>query len=163
MNKNSMLRLLFQECMGILDDSILETKYLPNIRSPDSIKKTYLFDHSASHIEGIMTPQKWIEHGRIVANIARIIGDPILYKILILLTLTKLPYGAAHNRLESLHSGYLKLLQRRQKWIHSRLAESGGLCLLPPSDVETVSKVCESLSNVDQLALMHIEFINRLK
>jgi hypothetical protein len=55
------------------------------------------FDHSASHIES-MTPQKWIEHGRIVANIAKLVGDPIIYKILLLLTLTKPPYGAIQVR-----------------------------------------------------------------
>ena len=104
--------------MGILDDAILESSYL-KVRSPESIKKTYLFDHPTSHYE-TMTPQKWIEHGRIVAGIAKLVGEPILYKILRLLTLTKIPYGSFQNKLESLHSAYLKLLQRRQRWIHSR-------------------------------------------
>ena len=45
----------------------------------------------------------------------------------------------------------------------SRLAESGGLSVLPPSDVETVARVFESLNYVDQLSIMHNEFINRLK
>jgi hypothetical protein len=121
--------------MGILDDSILETSYLPTIRSPDSIKKTYLFDHPASHV-GKSNPQAWIEHGRIVANIAQLIGDPMVYKLLMLLTLTKLPLGAYHNRLEKLHSNYIRILQRRQKWICSKLSEAGGLAVLPPNDTQ---------------------------
>jgi hypothetical protein len=48
----------------------------------------------------------------------------------------------------------MKVLQRRQKWIYSKLAESGGLCILPPSDVETVAKVCESLNNIDQVSVL---------
>jgi hypothetical protein len=125
--------------MGILDDSVLETSYLPGIKSPDNIRKTYLFDHPASHVE-TSTPQTWMEHGRIVANIAKLIGDPMVYKILMLLTLTKLPHGAFQHRLEKLHGSYLRILQRRQNWICSKLSESGGLNIPPPNEIETISR-----------------------
>jgi hypothetical protein len=147
--------------MGILDDTILETSYLPNLPSPASIKKTYLFDHPTSHIDS-MSPQRWIEHGRIVAHIAKLIGDPIIYKILILLTLTKTPFGSFQNKLENLHSSYLKILQRRQQWIYASICDTGNLCSTRPDKNELFSRVSESISFVDQLAMMHFEFVNKV-
>lgn len=155
------LFLFSQEWLGNLDRSCLETSPIAGLESPEQIRKVYLFDHSEAHA-ATMTTEKWIEHGRIVSNIAKLIQDPVLYKLLILLTLTKMPIQSSHNDLAHLHATYLSILRRRQSWIENGIFQLGTLCSAPLSESEIISKVCESLNLIDQLTLLHSEMFQRL-
>jgi hypothetical protein len=53
---------------------------------PDRIQKVYMTNHPKS---GSDDATKWIRHGRIVADLARFISDPKIFRMLLLLTLTK--------------------------------------------------------------------------
>ena len=117
----------------------------------------FLFDQPDAHVES-MTMQKWIEHGRIVGDLAKLIQDPTLYKLLLLLTLTKTPsHSRRHNDLAHLHAAYLCILHRRQKWIQKELLRMGAICSFPADADETISKVSKSLSDVDRLSSLHLE------
>jgi hypothetical protein len=116
----------------------------------------YLFDHSEAHVES-MTMQKWIEHGRIVGDLAKVINDPVLYKLLLLLTLTKTPshHGRQHDDLAHLHSTYFNVLHRRHTWIDEEMVRQGSLCNLPSNPTDIISRVCQSLKDIDRLARIH--------
>ena len=154
--------ILSKEISGDLDNSCLETSRIPGFESPEKLLKVYLIDHSEAHVAS-MTMQKWIEHGRIVSHIAKLIQDPVLYKLLLLLTLTKMPIHSIHNDLAHLHATYLSILRRRQTWIQTGILQMGTLCSAPLSEAEIVSKVCESLNSIDQLTLLHLEMLHQLK
>jgi hypothetical protein len=67
--------------VGVLDTSVWQRDYLPKISHPEKIRKLYLSDHPAMRSG---SSDQWIEHGRIVSTLAKLITDPEMFKVHVL-------------------------------------------------------------------------------
>jgi hypothetical protein len=145
---------VFQLSCGIWNNSVWKEDYLPKIASPEKVKKLFMSDHP----EGFSAPgsaQKWIEHGRILATIAKFICDPEMLKILLLLILTRVRDGLNPTEMVQLHKMYLDTIKRRIRWKCSKNSRQDD-----PNDI--LFGLNETISNIDRLVMIHVELLNQM-
>ena len=112
----------------------------------------------SDHPESFSAPdsaKKWIEHGRILATIAKFICDRQMFKTLLLLILTRVRDGLNPNEMGQLHQTYFDTIQRRIRWKCSKSGRQED-----PNDI--LFGLNESLSNIDRLVMIHMEMLNQM-
>ena len=112
----------------------------------------------SDHPESLSTPgsaKKWIEHGRILATIAKFICDQEMFMTLLLLILTRVRDGLNPKAMGQLHQTYLDTIQRRIRWKCSKSDRQED-----PSDI--LFGLNESMSNIDRLVMIHMEMLNQM-
>lgn len=100
---------------------------------------------------------KWIRHGQIVANLAKFISDPKIFRMLLLLTLTRSSTGGNAEMIK-LHAMYLNTIQRHLKWYSKKVSVPGlfGVVTADPHEV------VDCLQSIQFLARLHMEMISQL-
>ena len=118
------------------------------------MKKLFLSDHPDS-FSAPGAAKKWLEHGRILATIAKFICDPEMFKILLLLILTRVRDGLNLTEMGQLHKTYFDTIRRRIQWKCSKSVRKED-----PNDI--LFGLNESVSNIDRLVMIHMEMLNQI-
>ena len=121
---------------------------------PPRVKKVFMVNHPKSEPGEV---GKWVEHARITAELAKLISDSKIYRMILLLLLTKKP-GASPGcgDMNQLHLMYQSTIQRHLK------SKQKGKAMLQGSAMVKPTEVVDCLASIDLLARLHIEMISQL-
>ena len=145
---------LLQECLGIWDNQEWLTNYLPYMNLPPRVKKVFMVNHPKS---GPGDVGRWVQHARITTELAKLITDSGIYRMIILLTLTKKPgNGPGCGEMNQLHLMYQSTIQRHLKSRSRGKAQLLGSAMVKPTEV------VDCLASIDLLARLHMEMISQL-
>ena len=106
---NGMEQLL--EGFGEEDERIWREKYLPYLNNPSDIRKLELANDPTIPHEVVM------QHMILVDKLKILTSDPDMFKLNLLIVLTRQPVPGAFPTMDRVHSRYLTLLRRRLTWI----------------------------------------------
>ena len=142
-----------REGLGELDEDRWKENYLPAFQNLDKVRRMRMKDVVAEMSVNLSQDQL-NDYYRILAVLAPLVSDPVLYKLLLLLVLLK-PLDSRWKIAET-HSKYLMISRRRAEW----------LCKVDKStkDVEMkrmIDKLAFYVDNLQQLSKILMSILNK--
>lgn len=142
-----------REGIGELDEDRWREIYLTTFQSVDKVKKMKMKDIVAE-MSVKLSPDQMSEYNKANNNLTPLVSDPVLYKLIMLLVLTKPDNSRPY--LSRIQSTYMMVARRRADWMYNMDRSSKNL-----DTKMMIDKVALCVENLEELSKIMMFVLNK--